>query len=255
MIQAFVLGWILAVIPPAPTHYVTDNANVLSSATRQSLETELHDFDTKTHRQVIVWIGQSTDGQPLETWTVNAAEKWRVGKKGKDNGAVLFVFMRDHRVRIEVGYGLEGTLTDATSANIISDTITPAMRKGDTDAAITGGVDAMLTAIDPSFVSANKKAPAISSDTSSSDDTMGAIVFVLLALIIGGGLIVAVIVTIARHGKRHGDWLDAFMFVNPPGSGGGGGFFGGGFGGGGGGGGGFSGGGGGFGGGGASGSW
>ena len=254
MIQAYILGLILAVIPPSPTHYVTDNANALSATTRQNLESELHDFDTKTHRQVIVWIGQSTDGQPLETWTVNAAEKWGVGEKGKDNGAVLFVFMRDHRVRIEVGYGHEGILTDATSANIISDTITPALKKGDTDAAITGGVDAILSALDPSFVSTYKKTPAVASHTSSSDDTMGAIVFVLLALIIGGGLIMAVIVTIARHGKRHGDWLDAFMFVNTPGSGGGGGFFGGGFGGGGGGGG-FSGGGGGFGGGGASGSW
>ncbi len=254
MIQAYILGAILAVIPPSPTQYVTDNANALSASTRRNLETELHNFDTKTHRQVIVWIGQSTDGEPLQTWTVNAAEKWRVGQKGRDNGAVLFVFMRDHRVRIEVGYGLEGRLTDAISANIISDTIAPAMKNGDTDAAITGGVDAMLTAIDPSFLSGKKNAPAASSDTSSSDDTMGAIVFVLLTLIIGGGLIFAIIVTIARRGKRHGDWLDAFMFVNPPGSGGGGGFFGGGgFGGGGGGG--FSGGGGGFGGGGASGSW
>ena len=253
MIHALVLGWILAVIPPTPTDYVTDNAQALSAATKDRLETELHDFDAKTGDQILVWIGQSTNGESLENFTVNAAQKWKAGRKGKDNGAVLFLFMRDRKVRIEVGYGLESVLTDAQSADIISKIVTPRMRDGDTDGAVTGAVDHMLTIVDPTFVLPSSEPTSGSSgDGSGSDDTMAAIVMVLIFVVVVGGLIFAAILTFVRRGKRHGDWLDSFMFVNPPGSGGGflgggGGFSGGG--------GGFSGGGGGFGGGGASGGW
>ena len=74
-----------------------------------------------------------------------------VGAKGKDDGAVLFLFMQDHKVRIEVGYGLESTLTDAPAARIIADTIVPAMKRGDADDAVTDGASAMLAAIDPTY--------------------------------------------------------------------------------------------------------
>lgn len=106
---AFALAASVA-IPPAPTHYVTDSAHALSAGAAAALESELRDFETKTGDQVIVYIDQTTGDESLETWTVKAAQAWRVGKKGKDNGAALFVFMKDRKLRIEVGYGLEGTL-------------------------------------------------------------------------------------------------------------------------------------------------
>jgi len=251
MMHAFVLGLLLAVIPPAPTDYVTDSAHALSSSTKQNLETELRAFNAKTGDQILVWIGESTDGEPLENWTVDAAEKWKVGRKGLDNGAVLFVFMRDRRTRIEVGYGLEPVLTDAKSANILEQ-MTPRMRSGDVDGAISGAVDEILTVVDPTYAVPSPQATAESSDSS---DTVAGLVIFGIFLVIVVGLIVAIVVTIARRGKRHGDWLDSWMFVGPMGMGGGGGSFFGGGGSWGGGVGGFSGGGGGFGGGGASGGW
>jgi len=135
-------------IPPPPAYFITDTAHVISAATQQNVEAELEAFERKTTDQVVVWIGDSTGDTPLETWTVDAAQKWRVGQRGKDNGVVLFLFMKDRRVRIEVGYGLEDTLTDATSAEIERDTIEPAMRGGHPDDAVTGGVAAILHAID-----------------------------------------------------------------------------------------------------------
>ena len=251
MMHALVLGWMLAVIPPAPTHYVTDNAHALSATTQDRLEAELHDFDAKTGNQIVVWIGQSTDGEPLERFTADAAQKWKVGHKNKDDGAVLFLFMRDHKVRIEVGYGLESKLTDAESAHIISSIVTPRMRAGDADAAVSGAVDAMVSLVDPAYAVPSAEP---TSEDAGSDDTTAALVMLGIFIVVVGGLIFAGVLTIVRKGKRHGDWLDQCMFVNQPGSRSSGGFFFGG-GGGGGGGGGFSGGGGGFGGGGASGGW
>ncbi|MDE2481375.1 MAG: TPM domain-containing protein [bacterium] len=248
--MALLTALLLTAIPPAPTQYVTDNAHALSSDTRSRLETQLEAFDQKTGDQVIVWIGETTGGEPLEQFTVDAAQEWRVGKKGKDNGAALFMFMRDHKVRIEVGYGLESVLTDARSSEIIRDTIVPHMKQGETDAAVEDGVDAMLATIDPAFVPPSH---ATTTADSSSDDTAAAIVTLLIVLLVFGGLIFAAIVTIRRRGKPKGDWMDAWMFgsaAEVAGRGSSSHWSGGGFGGGG-----FSGGGGGFGGGGASGGW
>ncbi len=110
-------------IPPAPTRYVTDGAGALSSAGAQRARKRTPRFRTATGHQIVVWIGNSTGDVPLETWTVEPRDQWKVGRKGYDDGAMLFVFMKDHKVRIEVGYGLEGKLTDATSSRIINDAI------------------------------------------------------------------------------------------------------------------------------------
>jgi uncharacterized protein len=246
MICAFLLAAAIAA-PPVPTTFVTDNAHALSAGTAKALEAELADFQSKTGDQVLLYIDQTTGNESLESFTVNAAQAWRVGKKGKDNGAILFVFMKDHKLRIEVGYGLEGVLTDAASSEIIHNTITPKMKSGDVDGALTDGINEMLSTIEPTF------ATATSAPQSSSEDGTGAVIVMLVLGLVVVGLIFALIVTIARRGKKHGDWLDSWMFVGGSGgsgfsggswsSGDGGGFSG------------FSGGGGSFGGGGASGGW
>jgi uncharacterized protein len=238
--------------PPAPTQRVTDTVNALRPATRDALEGELRGFETQTGHQVIVWIGDTTNGVPLEDWTSQTAERWKIGRKGKDDGAILFVFMRDHKVRIEVGYGLESKLTDAKSAQIVDDTIVPAMRRGDVDGAVQTGVDRMLAVINPAAASVMTTAtPPPASDDD--DNGVGEVVTGLVVLLLVFGVLFAIVITIVRRGKPHGDWLDAFLMSRAMGPAAGwGGFIGGG---GGGGGGGFSGGGGGFGGGGASGGW
>ncbi|HEY6327138.1 MAG TPA: TPM domain-containing protein [Candidatus Cybelea sp.] len=154
---AVALAWPLATpaqgfkIPPTPDHYVTDNAGVLSSDTRASVESELHAYETATGHQVVVWIAQTTGDVPLETWTGETASHWKIGRRGHDDGAVLFLFMQDHKVRIEVGYGLESSLTDADSHRIISDVIVPRMKAGDPNGAVSTGVAAMLTTITPGY--------------------------------------------------------------------------------------------------------
>jgi uncharacterized protein len=138
-------------IPPTPDHFVTDNAAALSPTTRGELENELQRYERSTGHQVIVWIGETTGDVPLETFTGESADRWKVGRRGHDDGAVLFLFMQDRRVRIEVGYGLESSLTDADSYRIIQDVILPRMRSRDVDGAVSSGVAAMLTTITPSY--------------------------------------------------------------------------------------------------------
>ncbi len=96
-------------VPPKPEHRVTDTAALISNDTRESVELELRDYESATGHQVIVWIGDTTGDVPLETFTVDAANAWKVGRKGKDDGAILFIFAKDHKARIEVGYGLESS--------------------------------------------------------------------------------------------------------------------------------------------------
>jgi uncharacterized protein len=153
-------------VPPAPTHYVTDNAGALSSATQTSVDAELKAYEKATGHQVIVWIGDTTGNVPLETWTGDTAHQWHVGRRGHDDGAILFLFMSDHKVRIEVGYGLEGSLTDADSSRIIRDDIVPRMKAGDPNGAVSQGVAAMLTTITPSYAGVTPPPAAESAATS-----------------------------------------------------------------------------------------
>ena len=139
-------------VPPTPDHYVTDNAGALSSDRRaHRSRTNFKRTRQATGHQIIVWIGETTGDVPLETWTGETADQWKIGRQGHDDGAVLFLFMQDHKVRIEVGYGLEGTLTDADSHRIIRDDIVPRMRAGNVDGAVSSGVAAMLTTITPAY--------------------------------------------------------------------------------------------------------
>src|SRR5207302_727433 len=134
-------------IPASPTHWVTDQAAFLSPAERNRLDERLRSFESQTGHQVIVWIGTTTGDATLEDWCVRAFANWKVGRKGLDDGAALFVFAADRTVRIEVGYGLEERLTDARSSEIIRNTIVPKIRAGDRDDAIDAGVEQILGAL------------------------------------------------------------------------------------------------------------
>jgi uncharacterized protein len=138
-------------IPPRPTTEVVDAAGAMNDSARLALEDELESFESSTGHHVVVYIGETTGNVPLETWTARTAQAWKVGEKGKDDGAILFLFMKDRKVRIEVGYGLESTLTDAAASRIIVKNIVPAMKRGDADDAVTDGASAMLAAIDPTY--------------------------------------------------------------------------------------------------------
>jgi uncharacterized protein len=190
-------------IPPTPTHYVTDTANAMSPSARDTVDAQLRAYEKSSGHQVIVWIGQTTGGETLETYTSEVAHQWKVGRKGKDDGVVLFFFMQDHKVRIEVGYGFEGTLTDATSKAIVDNDIVPRMRAGDVDGAIHGGVDGILNAIEVGGSGQATSAPTTSPGALIAGPIVAIVVFVLFAafwLCFCGFLIFA----IARSARRGG---------------------------------------------------
>ncbi|HEX7597117.1 MAG TPA: TPM domain-containing protein [Polyangia bacterium] len=133
--------------PPPPERWVTDGSNLLSPAMREGLDRRLQAYQAGTGHQVLVWIGGTTGGDPLEDWTVRTFAAWKVGRKGLDDGLVLFVFTGDHKVRMEVGYGLEGQVPDLVASRIIRESILPRLKAGDADGAINEGVDRILKVV------------------------------------------------------------------------------------------------------------
>jgi uncharacterized protein len=230
-------------IPPSPDRWVTDTAGMISESTRAALDARLKDYQAKTGHQVVVWIGQTIGGAPLDDFAVKAFQAWRIGRKGHDDGVLMLVLAGDRKIDIEVGYGLEDRLTDARSKQIIDDVMAPALRAGDPDGALKAGVDAILAGIDGKpFVGSPGSTPQAQPAVHLSP--LADVLLVLFGIVF--------LVLFATHPSM-AVYLLFSIFNGGSGFGRGGGFGGGGFGGGGGGG--FSGGGGRSGGGGARGGW
>lgn len=132
-------------IPPAPDRWLTDDAGFLSRPAAAALDARLEDFERRTGHQVIVWIGRTIgEGASLEDWAVRAFEAWKVGRRGLDDGLVLFILAEDRRVRIEVGYGLEDKVPDALAFRVIDEILAPGIRAGRPDEAVSAAVTALL---------------------------------------------------------------------------------------------------------------
>ncbi len=113
-------------LPPKPVRYVTDHAGVLPPGQVEKLDAKLADFERATSDQVLVYIDRNLpEGTTLEEMSSEAIRRWGVGQKGKDNGAILFLFTDVRKMRLEVGYGLEASLTDARCRRITSEVIKP----------------------------------------------------------------------------------------------------------------------------------
>jgi uncharacterized protein len=134
-------------VPASPARWATDTAGFLSPAALQAADRQLEDFERTTGNQVLVWVGYTTGGVPIEDWTIRAFEQWKVGRKGLDNGLVLFIFAADRRARIEVGYGLEARVPDIIASRILNDVVIARIRAGDRDGAVLQGVNALAAAI------------------------------------------------------------------------------------------------------------
>ncbi len=134
-------------LPHAPTERVTDTAGFLSEPTRRALSAQLEAHQRASGHQVLVWVGKTTGVTPLEDWTVRAFQAWRVGRKGLDDGLVLFLFAEDRAARIEVGYGLEAQVPDALASRILRDTVIPRLQSGDRDGAVTEGAKQIIVAL------------------------------------------------------------------------------------------------------------
>lgn len=126
--------------------YVTDNTGTLTSTQLKSLESKLAAFEKETSNQVVVWMEPSLEGNSVEDRSYELAEQNGIGQKNKNNGILLYIAKDDRKLRIEVGYGLEGALTDALSSQIIRNEITPQFKKGNFFEGINAGVDAIIQA-------------------------------------------------------------------------------------------------------------
>src|ERR1700709_169752 len=126
---------------PALSGRIVDQANVISASARQTIEPKLADLEAKSGIQLVVATVNSLEGQEIEPYANELFRTWKLGEKAKNNGVLLLVAPNEKRVRIEVGYGLEGTLTDALSKVIITNAITPRFKTGDFNGGITRGVD------------------------------------------------------------------------------------------------------------------
>ena len=133
---------------PQLTGRVVDQTGTLSSTDVASLSQKLRDFESRKGSQIAVLIVPTTQPETIEQFSIRVAEAWKIGRAKVDDGAILVVVKNDRHLRIEVGYGLEGALTDVTSRRIIDEIITPKFRTGDFGGGISDGVDRMIRVID-----------------------------------------------------------------------------------------------------------
>jgi uncharacterized protein len=134
-------------LPPKPAFYFTDQAGVVDAGTAQALNQQLAQFERDTSNQILVAIyNKLPDQAELAQYSIDTYNTWQPGQKGKDNGAILFVFVKDHKMFICTGRGLEGALPDATCKEIISQLIAPEFRAGKYTDGIQAGVNAMIAA-------------------------------------------------------------------------------------------------------------
>jgi uncharacterized protein len=127
---------------------VVDQTGTLSSDEIDSLAKKIRDFEARKGSQISVLIVPTTQPEEIEQYSIRVAEAWKIGRKKIDDGAILLVAKNDRKLRIEVGYGLEGALTDVTSQRIIDEIITPRFRNGDFAGGISAGVDRIIRVID-----------------------------------------------------------------------------------------------------------
>lgn len=143
----FALNVALAIDVPTLEQRVNDFANILSPATEGQLENVLATLEKEESTQIAVLTINSLEGESLEAFTLRVVETWKIGQEKFDNGALLFIAKNDRKIRIEVGYGLEGVLTDLTAGRIIRNVITPNFKNGNFDQGVIDGVSAMIAAV------------------------------------------------------------------------------------------------------------
>ncbi len=168
---------------------VHDDANVLRHETAETLESQLKTYEDSTSNQIAILTVTSLDGDVIENYSMRVVEKWKLGSKKNDNGVLILVVVEDHKMRIEVGQGLEGVLTDALCNRIIRNEMAPAFRQGDFDAGVTAAVNSVIKGIGGEY----KAEDGGGSNDFDSMDTVtkivvGSIIFIFLGVFASIGL-------------------------------------------------------------------
>jgi uncharacterized protein len=176
-------------VPDHGGMWVHDEAHVLSATTVAQLEAILKAERDSTSNQIAVLIVPSLEGDDIDSYGIRVADAWKIGQKDKDNGAILLIAIQDRKMRIEVGQGLEGVLTDAMSSRINRNEIAPHFRQGDYDGGVMAGVSAIIQTIKGQYV--NTDPPTQRKRTGRSPWLT--VIFIIILLIVmsrrrGGGL-------------------------------------------------------------------
>lgn len=132
---------------PSLTGRVNDYASMISPSAKEEIDQKLAAFEAEESTQIAILTVPSLQGEPIEEFAIRVADAWKIGQKGKDNGILLVVSKGDRKIRIDVGYGLEGRLTDLQSGRIIDEIVRPAFARGDFDSGFTGAVDALIASV------------------------------------------------------------------------------------------------------------
>jgi uncharacterized protein len=153
-IVLFLVTVLLALEVPQLKGRVNDYAGMLSAYTERQLDETLRRLEHTDSTQIVVATIPSLRGESLEAFSIRIAEQWEIGRKGLDNGAVLLIAKKERKIRIEVGYGLEGSMTDLVSGQIIRNVIVPKFRTGNIDQGVIDGVEAMIAVVRGEFAAA-----------------------------------------------------------------------------------------------------
>lgn len=192
-------AWAAAeVIPPSPSLYFNDYANVVSSGTAEQLNQKLADFERATSDQVVVAIFPKMESDSsIDDYTLRVARAWQVGQKDKNNGIALFVFINDRKMFIQVGRGLEGALPDALCKRIISTEIAPRFKQGDFNGGVSAGVNAILSATKGEY----KGTGRTNADRAmaSAQDDLTLLIFILCSIF---GFLFLIVVLALRNASR-----------------------------------------------------
>jgi uncharacterized protein len=171
-------------VPPLEGR-VNDYADMLAPATKQQINRTLQDLEATDGTQIVVLTVPSLEGDSLEAFSIRVAEQWRIGQKGLDNGAILLIAKADRKLRIEVGYGLEGRLTDLMAGRIIANVIVPRFKNGQIDQGVIEGVQAMVAVVKGEFSAADAPTPHRGSERRSGNGLFGLILALFFLNVLG----------------------------------------------------------------------
>jgi uncharacterized protein len=191
------------VIPSKPAKYLNDFANVISPGVASELNEQLAQFERDTSSQIVVAIyPKMQSDSSIEDYTFRVKETWGVGQKEKNNGAVLFIFIQDRKMFLQVNYGLEGVLPDALCKRIIADEITPRFKQQDFNGGVRAGVNAMLAAARGEYKGTGSTALEQRGGGGGSGDTAGAV-----GGLVFGILIFIILLALMTRRRRRRGWL------------------------------------------------
>jgi uncharacterized protein len=200
---------IAALMPTPLTQRVNDEAHLISAPTRVAIEAKLKDLEDKSGVQLVVATVSSLRGYDIESYANSLFRVSKLGEAKKNNGVLFLIAPNERKMRIEVGYGLEGVLTDAISKIIIATAVAPCFKAGDFDGGVTRGVDAIIETLSSDQGEWSKRAAG-----QSSADTFDELAPLLLFL-----LFFFIIVYMSRHARGGGGGGGPIIFLPPPGGG------------------------------------